>query len=84
MNSVQTEGLAMQRPRVLQRVSRSQPYPPCLVHNLPSHECSANASGIKSKIGRATLDKSLALSELQLSPLADGLIILTFQDCARI
>lgn len=84
MNSVQTEELAMQRPRVLQRVSRSQPYPPCLVHSLPSHECSVNASGMKPKIGCVTLDKSLTLSELQLSSLAGGLLILTFQDYARI
>lgn len=39
---------------------------------------------MKPKIGCVTLDKSLALSELQLSSLAGGLLILTFQDYARI
>lgn len=80
----QTEGLAMQRPRMLQGVSHSQPPPPGLGHSLTSHECSGNISGMESIIICAALGKSLALSEIQLSSVASGLITLTFQDYARL
>lgn len=65
-------------------MSHLQQYFSSLAHSLPSPACSENASGTQSIIGYVALDKSLAQSELLLCPLADGLIILTFQDYARI
>lgn len=58
--------------------------PPSLTPSLPSRDCTETASEMKSTSGCVALDKSLALSELQLPSLYSGFIVLTFQDYARI
>lgn len=77
-------GTSKAKAGMLQGVSHSQPPPPDLGHSLTSHECSGNISGMESIITCAALGKSLALSEIQLSSVAGGLITLTFQDYARL
>lgn len=62
--TVYRQGLGVQRPRNTPECVLLVAIHPCLIHSLPCHERSENASERKSTIGCVALDKSLVLSEL--------------------